>query len=128
MEARRAADPLNLLIPARTEHLDSGYNKVAIIMLLPPPLYCARDLFAQTICVPFATRQAVPLADTLGWPERSLIMETWVEALATSPATLLCIGGLTLALIYLVGLSVWRLYLCPQAAIPGPTFAKLTFW
>ncbi|KIW16416.1 hypothetical protein PV08_06468 [Exophiala spinifera] len=40
----------------------------------------------------------------------------------------LLICGPVLLITYLLGLATWRLYLCPQAEIPGPTLAKLTYW
>ncbi|EXJ64290.1 hypothetical protein A1O7_00626 [Cladophialophora yegresii CBS 114405] len=45
-----------------------------------------------------------------------------------SPLGLICVLGALLAVTYLLALATWRLYLCPQAHIPGPTLAKLTYW
>ncbi|KEF50944.1 uncharacterized protein A1O9_13006 [Exophiala aquamarina CBS 119918] len=51
-----------------------------------------------------------------------------LEGLVASPAGLVCALGSSLAVTYFLVLSTWRLYLCPQAEIPGPTLAKLTYW
>ena len=53
---------------------------------------------------------------------------SWLEGLAISPTGLVCALGPLLAVTYFLALSTWRLYLCRQAEIPGPTLAKLTYW
>jgi len=52
----------------------------------------------------------------------------WLEGLGASPTGLVYVFGPVLAVTYLLALATWRLYLCPQAEIPGPTLAKLTYW
>jgi hypothetical protein len=51
-----------------------------------------------------------------------------LESLDASPLSLVCVFGPVLAVTYLLALATWRLYLCPQADIPGPALAKLTYW
>ncbi|OCT53733.1 Trichodiene oxygenase [Cladophialophora carrionii] len=53
---------------------------------------------------------------------------TYPDILGAAPLGLVCVLGAVLAVTYLCALVVWRLYLCPQAHIPGPTLAKLTYW
>ncbi|ETN45628.1 uncharacterized protein HMPREF1541_09460 [Cyphellophora europaea CBS 101466] len=53
---------------------------------------------------------------------------SWVENVTTLSVGSLWTAGASLLLAYLLALSSWRLYFCPQREIPGPTFAKLTYW
>ncbi|KIX09021.1 uncharacterized protein Z518_00099 [Rhinocladiella mackenziei CBS 650.93] len=51
-----------------------------------------------------------------------------MASLGASPTGLVYVFGPVLAVTYRLGLAIWRLYLCPQAEIPGPMLAKLTYW
>ncbi|KAL6245379.1 hypothetical protein RBB50_007378 [Rhinocladiella similis] len=51
-----------------------------------------------------------------------------LDSLSSSPRELLLACGPVLLITYLLGLATWRLYYCPQAQIPGPALAKLTYW
>ena len=52
----------------------------------------------------------------------------WVTDQITSPKGLVLVIIPLLSIAYVLSLSIWRLYLCRQAEIPGPTLAKLTYW
>lgn len=53
------------------------------------------------------------LAST-GWPE-----ESWHYIVG---------GAVGVLIVYLLGLAIYRLYLCPLAKFPGPKLAALTQW
>ena len=52
----------------------------------------------------------------------------YLEFLHASLARSIFVLGPVVVVTYLLALATWRLYLCPQADVPGPTLAKLTYW
>ncbi|KAJ9607386.1 hypothetical protein H2200_008459 [Cladophialophora chaetospira] len=52
----------------------------------------------------------------------------FLDSLSASPIGLMFVFGPVLVVTYLLALITYRLYLCPQAEIPGPMLAKLTYW